>query len=71
MREHIIRWEKAPYQRNVYVTDVPGIGRYLVKRVPRSSTWIAMRNGEPTALREDTLEAIQQSVENVIRAVVR
>lgn len=40
MRETIIRWEKAPYQRSVWVTDVSGIGRYLVKRIPRSRVWI-------------------------------
>lgn len=68
--KHVIKWQHAPGRRGVWFTDAPRVGRYTVCKVHRTKDWIALRNGEPTALREGSLKEIKQSVENVIKAVL-
>jgi hypothetical protein len=48
MRE--LQWESVPHARHGQVmVDVPGIGRFLVKRLGKGSReWRAYRNGEAT-----------------------
>jgi hypothetical protein len=45
-------WEPIPYARHGQVmADVPGVGRYLIKRLGKGSReWRAYLNGEPTTL---------------------
>lgn len=69
--KHQIKWNLSPGQFNAWFTDIPGIARYEVKKVHRTNTWVAYRNGEPTSLKEDSLQSIKKAVENVIMAVMK
>lgn len=62
----LVHWSR---HNDEWYCNVEGIGQYRVKKVHRSGTWTAIRNGEPTAMHEDSLGAIKKAVENVIRAV--
>jgi hypothetical protein len=32
MEDTMLRWEKAPYGSSAWFADVPGVGRYLIRR---------------------------------------
>ena len=64
-----IVWHKTILVGQVlWETHLPDGRRYTVKKVAHQKKWVAFRNDEPTALQEDTLAEIKQSVENVINA---
>lgn len=64
-----VHWYKAPNENIWGTSDIPSIGKYVVFKSPAGS-WVAIRNGEQTTLREDSLEQIKKAVENVIKAVM-
>jgi hypothetical protein len=69
MSDPIIRWEHAPGGvKNGLLTDVPGLGRYLIKRTaPHSRTFRAYLNNRPTSYFSDTADDVKQAVERAIR----
>lgn len=64
-----VQWQKKPNENIWQTNNIPTIGTYVVLKAP-SGSWVAIRNGEWTTLREDSLERIKKAVENVVKAVM-
>lgn len=62
----MLRWDKAPYTHN-WIVDVPGLGRYLIKRLGKGSrTFRAYLNNKPTAYFGNE-EQIKRAIERTVR----
>lgn len=68
MTEHIIRWDHPPHHPKDWVTDLPGVGRYHVKRVAHRHYWTASFSGRPTAFSGSTADEVKAMCERTIRA---
>ena len=63
MPNRIIRWEPPLYGPREFIADVPGVGRYHVRRLsPRLRGWIVRLNGRQVAGPFDTAQSAMDSV---------
>lgn len=70
MTEKQFRWDSPPHHSKERCLDVPGLGRYLVRReAPRARTFIVLLNGKKTAYSGRTMEEAMAIVERALRGV--
>jgi hypothetical protein len=65
-----LRWEREPYGGKAEFVDVPGTGRYLVKRIaPHQRMFRAWLNGKPTSFFGETMDHVKSSVQRSVTAL--
>lgn len=61
--ERVLRWDTVPHSPNVWVADVPGVGRYMIRRIRKGSKLFGLYlNAKPTRHRgtPDRLKELAQ-----------
>lgn len=61
----MIRWEKAPYQRDAWFADTP-VGRYLIRRPYRGAREFRVFLNNYRSKYHGSLEQCQKTVEQII-----